>query len=309
MRLTLRQLQIFAAVAESGSTTAASAAVAMSQSAASTAINELERALDSRLFDRIGKRLVLNETGRALLPQARAMLDTVDDIETRFGVGSTRSAGSSVAIHLRIGASTTVGNYVLPPIIAAYRGDVPESLIDVRIGNTSEVAQDVAQMQVDFGLVEGPTHEPELVAHPWLSDELVIVCAPGYPLAMDRGRGRISVDALRSERWLLREPGSGTREAVEQVLLPHLHHLNGELQVGGTEAIKQATAEGLGITCLSARAVRDLVALGRLVVLDTALERLERRFYLIHHRQKQFSQGLQAFLAHCDPARIASRAG
>ena len=306
MRLTLRQLQIFAAVAECGSTRSASASVAMSQSAASTAINELERALDSRLFDRIGKRLVLNESGRALLPQAHTMLDAANDIETQFGIGTTRRAGSAVAIRLRVGASTTVGNYVLPPIIAAYRAEAPRSLIDVRIGNTSQVAQAVAQMQVDFGLIEGPCHEPDLVAHPWLTDELVIVCAPDYPLARDRSRGRIPISALRTERWLLREPGSGTREAVEQVLLPHLHHLHSELQFGGTEAIKQATAAGLGITCLSARAVRDLVALGRLIVLDTALKRLERRFYMIHHRQKQFSQGLHAFLTHCDPSRIES---
>ena len=111
---------------------------------------------------------------------------------------------------------------------------------------------------------------------------------------------RVPLKALRQARWLLREPGSGTREAVEQVLLPHLHHLNGDMQPGSTEAIKQAAAEGLGLACLSLCAVQDLVTLGRLVVLRTTLPRLARRFYLIQHRQKRLSGNLQRFMAHCE---------
>jgi DNA-binding transcriptional LysR family regulator len=99
---------------------------------------------------------------------------------------------------------------------------------------------------------------------------------------------------------LLREPGSGTREAVEHVLLPHLHHLNGDMQPGSTEAIKQAAAEGLGLACLSLCAVQDLVTLGRLVVLRTTLPRLTRRFYLVHHQKKRLSGNLQRFVAHCE---------
>lgn len=115
-----------------------------------------------------------------------------------------------------------------------------------------------------------------------------------------RGRAGVPLKALRHARWLLREPGSGTREAVEQLLLPHLHYLEGDMQPGSTEAIKQAAAEGLGLACLSLGAVQDLVTLGRLVVLRTTLPSLSRRFYLVHHRKKRLSASLQRFVAHCE---------
>lgn len=296
MRLSLRQLQIFAAVAETGSTTAAGLQVALSQSATSGALNELEALLGARLFDRVGKRLVLNDTGRALLPQARALLDGAQGIEDQFG------AGQGIATQLRVGASTTIGNYLLPALVASYMNATPGTTVDLTIGNTSEVAAAAARLEVDMGFIEGPCHEPEVLAQPWLEDEMVIVCAPSHPLVQGDPGVRAGLKALRQQRWLLREPGSGTREAVEHALLPHLHQWVQPMQLGSTEAIKQAAAQGLGLTCLSRCAVEDLLTLQRLTVVDTTLPRLSRRFYLIHHRQKQFSASLQRFSAHCQPA-------
>jgi DNA-binding transcriptional LysR family regulator len=154
-------------------------------------------------------------------------------------------------------------------------------------------------MEVDVGLIEGPCHEPDLEARPWLEDKLVIVCSPFHPLAKRDMRSRVVFKELRQQRWLLREPGSGTREVVEGALLPHLHQWEQSMQLGSTESIKQAAAEGLGITCLSLCAVQDLIRLQRLVVVNTSLPRLTRRFYLIHHRKKQFSSSLLHFVDHC----------
>jgi len=299
MRLTLRQLQIFAAVADAGSTTAAGLQVALSQSATSGALNELEALLGARLFDRVGKRLVLNDTGRALLPQARALLDGAQAIEDQFGLGGSAGAGQGIVTQLRIGASTTIGNYLLPALVASHLSSTPGTAIDVTIGNTSELASAVARLEVDMGFIEGPCHEPEVVAQPWLEDEMVIVCAPSHPLMRGDLGARVGLKALRQQRWLLREPGSGTRETVEHALLPHLHQWVQPMQLGSTEAIKQAAAEGLGLTCLSRCTVEDLLTLKRLTVVNTTLPRLCRRFYLIHHRQKQFSASLQRFSAHC----------
>ena len=120
MRLTLRQFQIFVAVADTGSTTAAAESVALSQSATSNALNELESLLGERLFDRIGKRLVLNDVGRVLLPQVRALLDCAISIERQFGIGGDGTAEVRAAMQLRVGASTTIGNYLLPGLIASY---------------------------------------------------------------------------------------------------------------------------------------------------------------------------------------------
>lgn len=301
MRLTLRQLQIFTAVADTGSTTAAGLRVALSQSATSGALNELESLLATQLFDRIGKRLLLNDSGRALLPQARAVLESAQEIEEQFGVSATPGANGILTTRLRVGASTTIGNYLLPGLIASYQRMWPQAGIDVQVGNTREAALAVTRLEVDIGLIEGPCHEADLIVYPWLEDELVIVCAPDHPLRQSATNRRVSVKTLGKARWLLRESGSGTREAVEHALLPHLNHFGSEMQPGSTEAIKQAAAEGMGLACLSACAVQDLVTLGRLVILDTALPRLTRRFYLIHHRQKRFSANLERFIAHCAP--------
>ena len=300
MRLTLRQLLIFTAVADTGSTTAAGERVALSQSATSGALNELESLLGAQLFDRIGKRLLLNDNGRALLPQARSLLDGAQEIESQFGLGSTGAATAPLVTRLRVGASTTIGNYVLPALIAGYSRTWPGAAVDVVIGNTRDIAAAVTRLEVDIGLIEGPCHEAELRVTPWLQDELVIVAAPTHALVQEGVQARVPLKALRQARWLLREPGSGTREAVEHVLLPHLHHLDGDMQPGSTEAIKQATAEGLGLACLSLCAVQDLVTLGRLVVLRTTLPRLTRRFYLVHHQKKRLSGNLQRFVAHCE---------
>ena len=307
MRLTLRQLEIFVAVAEHGTTTAAGGTIGLSQSAVSGALAELEGLLGSPLFDRIGRRLVLDDTGRALLPQARALLDGAREIEAQFTIGGGRRGKPAPAppIRLRLAASTTIGNYLLPDLVAGFCADASTSQYDVRIdvhiGNTRDVAAAVARLDVDLGLVEGPCHEIDVVVRPWIADRLVVVCAALHPLALASaadGR-RITLRQLRDAAWLLREPGSGTREAVEDALLPQLHQLRGSMDFGSTEAIKQAAAAGLGLTCLSHYAVSDLVALGRLVILDTPLRNLTRRFSLIHHRQKRFSVVMERFVQHC----------
>jgi len=299
MRITLRQLAIFTAVADAGSTTAAADRVALSQSATSAALNELESELGARLFDRVGTRLVINDTGRGLLPQARAVLDGAAGIEREFALGGAPSS-------LRVGASTTVGNYLLPTLIAAWQRAQRGAHVDVEIANTAAIAAAVARMDVDVGLVEGPCHEPDVVAQDWREDELAIVCAPSHPLLRGDPARRLNVAALRQATWLLREPGSGTREAVEQALQPHLHQLDEGPRFGGTEAIKQAAAEGLGFTCLSLFAVQDPVALGRLVRVRTTLPRLARRLWLLHHRRKRFSRSLAGFVDFCRHADARS---
>ncbi|HEY9027775.1 MAG TPA: LysR family transcriptional regulator [Burkholderiaceae bacterium] len=296
MRITLRQLEVFTAVADAGSTTAAGERIALSQSATSAALKELEHLLGARLFDRVGTRLALNDTGRAVLAQARVVLDGAAGIEREFGQG-VRGAKASAAAPLRVGASTTIGNYLLPGLIASWLKAAPGARVDVRIGNTAETAAAVVRLDVDLAFIEGPAHEPELRLERWREDELVVVAAPSHPLV--RAGGRLGVAALREVPWLLREPGSGTREAVEQALLAHLREPREGMQFGGTEAIKQAAASGLGFACLSIATVRELIALKKLVRVETTLPRLTRPLYLARHRAKRFSPTLERFVAHC----------
>jgi DNA-binding transcriptional LysR family regulator len=292
MRLTIRQLQIFLAVAHSGSTTAAAEQVALSQSATSAALNELENLLDCRLFDRVGKRLILNDNGRLLLPQAGQVVDAAKTIEQQF-----LSPGMAQGGGLQIGSSTTIGSYLLPSMIAAYRQQHSELQVRVTIANTADIVAAVVNFEVDVGLIEGPTHAADLQVEPWMVDELLIVASPQHPLA--GAEKKVGVAQLREAEWLLREPGSGTREAVEQVLLPHLHHLRQSYEFGNSEAIKHATAAGLGVSCLSHAVVADFLQSGRLIELRTSLPRLHRHFYLIHSKHKILSLRLMQFLAYC----------
>ena len=292
-RMTLRQLQIFVAVAARGSTTGASGDLALSQSATSAALIELEGVLGTPLFDRVGRRLSLNDAGRTLLPQARQLLESAQALEERFVAWDV-----SASFSLQIAASTTIGNYILPASMASFLRTRTEGRIELRIGNTEEVARAVASFDADLGFIEGPCHEPRVQAVPWRTDELVIVAAPSHPIVREAARGRVNVAALRKCNWLLREPGSGTREAVEHALLPHLHEFQSSLEIGSAEAIKNAASEGLGLACLSHLVARDFVQLRRLVILRTTLPPLRRNLSLVLHRHKFISPAMQAFIAH-----------
>jgi len=290
MQVTLRQLHIFSAIAEKGSTKAAALHIALSQSATSAALKELENVLNTQLFDRVGKRLLLNENGRVLLPQARQMLDSARTIEQQFQPSQAPGAG------LHIGASTTIGIYVLPQLLGR---TITTSQPRIMVANTASIAAAVARFQLDVGLIEGPCHEHELMVEPWIEDEMVVVCAPHHPIVPTTSTSSVSLDALRDAQWLLREHGSGTQEAVAHLLLPHLHQLRPAIELSNSEAIKQAAIAGLGITCLSRTMVASALRTGELIELHTALPYLSRRFYLIHHRSKTVSPPLLAFLQHC----------
>lgn len=286
MHITLRQLEVFTEVLKSGSTTQASVVLALSQSAVSAALADLEGQLGVQLFDRVGKRLVINEHGRLLYPKALALLEQAGEIEQLF-----RHDGGA----LRIAASSTIGNYMLPEMIARYRQDFPATPLELNVGNSQDVIVAVADFRVDLGLIEGPCHMPELVTQPWLEDELVVFAAPDNPLAGQP----LTLAMLANAPWILRERGSGTREVLDHLLLAHLPHFQLVMELGNSEAIKHAVRHGIGISCLSRRVIGEQLASGALVELQLPLPPLIRTLYLIHHRQKHISNALQRFLSYC----------
>ncbi len=286
MHITLRQLEVFAEVLKSGSTTQASVVLSLSQSAVSAALADIEGQLGVQLFDRVGKRLVINEHGRLLYPKALALLEQAGEIERLFN----QDNGS-----LRIGASSTIGNYMLPGMIADYRLDFPHTPLELNVGNTNDVINAVADFRVDLGLIEGPCQMPELITQPWLDDELVVFVAPENPLA-----GQVvSLESLAREPWILRERGSGTREVLDHLLLPQLPDFNLVMELGNSEAIKHAVRHGIGISCLSRRVIAEQLASGSLVEIHLPVVPLVRKLYLIHHRQKHISGALSRFLTYC----------
>jgi DNA-binding transcriptional LysR family regulator len=261
--------------------------LSLSQSAVSAALTDLEGQLGVQLFDRVGKRLVVNEHGRLLYPRALATLEQATEIEQLFREDNG---------HIRVFASSTIGNYILPEIIARYRRDFPALPLELSVGNSQDVINAVSDFRVDIGLIEGPCHAAEIIAEPWLEDELVVFAAPGSPLLT----GDVTLARLAEAPWILRERGSGTREIVDYLLLSHLPEFHMGMELGNSEAIKHAVRHGLGISCLSRRVIAEQLDSGTLVELQVPLPRLTRMLWRIHHRQKHLSNALSRFLRYCE---------
>lgn len=258
----------------------------------SAALAELESALAQPLFDRHGRRLHLNALGRQLLPQAQALLDHADALE---------HATQQPSVRLKLAASSTIGNYVLPALLARLRQQIaPDSQLDLLIGNTQDVVDAVLRFDVDLGLIEGSCRGEALEIEPWMEDEMVIVAAPDHPLA----HGRVSHAALRQAAWLMREPGSGTRELIDSRIAAAVGPLHVALELGHSEAIQRTVAAGYGISCLSRYVVNDALRDGRLAIVDSGLPRIARPLLIVRHRDKHPTRGLAQFVEalHSDAA-------
>lgn len=291
LRFSLRQLELFSTVARTGSTSAAGEEAALSQSAVSSAVNELEQTLGVTLFDRVSKRLVLNDAGRALQDRATHLIWEARAIEREF-------SGGHPPCHLKVAASTTIGNYLIPGILADYHGRYPERRVDTQIGNSHEVIRLVSEARVDVGLIEGPSPAADLVSHKWRDDELIIVASPCDRLAVaqsDSGQP-VSGAQLRQASWLFREEGSGTRDAVRSALYPYLGPLSPQTVLGSSEAIKYAVELGLGISCLSRILVQWMLDKGSLIELRTDFPRLTRPLSIISHPARPPSTAMSDFL-------------
>jgi DNA-binding transcriptional LysR family regulator len=286
-RFTLAQLEVFTAIARGGAMRTAAGKLARSHSATSSALRELETALGVQLFDRVGRKLLLNENGRAFLPKAVGIVDQALDAASLF-------AGSHAA-PLRIAASYTVGEYLLPDLIVQWKRGQPSAQVRLDISNTTDVFDAVASFAAEVGFIEGQHTHPELLVRRWRTDQLCIVASPDHPLASQR----VTLPRLASAAWVLREPGSGTRDASDQWLIPNLAQVTLELELGSNEAVKRAVASGLGLGCLSRLAVEDAVANGWLVELKTPLPPMHRTLSMVVHRARQPGALVRGFVEHC----------
>lgn len=289
MKYSLRQLEIFVTISRTESVSRAAEALSLSQSATSTALSELERQFDLQLFDRVGKSLRINETGRQLLPRAVELLDRAHEIEALL-------QGHAGFGYMKIGATLTVGNYLATLLVARFLQEHPESRIQLQVHNTSTIVQQIVNHELDLGLIEGDTHHPDIEVQPWIADELVVFSAPGHQLAK---ASSISIEQLLQEQWILREKGSGTRETFDRALRNNHSKLNIRLELEHTEAIKRAVESGLGIGCISRLALKDAFRRGSLVPLATPDLNLGRYFYFLWHKQKYQTTGMREFIAMC----------
>lgn len=289
MRYTLRQLEVFLAAARYENVSRAAESLAMSQSAASAALKELEQQFDVLLFDRIGKRLKLSELGRVLRPEAEALLARAADLQQSL-------AGEKMGGTLQIGATLTIGNYLAVQMIAAFRREYADTNIALSVANTRAIAEQVATFEIDLGMVEGELQHPDLEVSYWRDDVLQVFAAPGHPLA---GASAVGDDALLDQAWILREPGSGTRQTFDRAMRGLLPDLTIAMELQHTEAIKRAVEAGLGIGCLSRICLEEAFRRGTLVPLDVRHRDFSRHFYLVTHRAKFHTAALSRWLELC----------
>lgn len=254
MALNLHHLRVFAAVAEQRGFSRAAAALHISQPAVSKAVRQLERRIGVPLLERAGRGSRLTAAGEQLAARARELfaVETVAEEELRALRGL--EAGS-----LRVGASTTVATYLLPPILARFHDAHPAIVLRVVSANTRAITRALLERRLDVALVEGPVEHPRIRARRWRSDELVLIAPPDHRLA---SRRNVDAHELATERFVVREPGSGTRVVAERALAKSGVRPAVGLQLGSTEAVKQAVAAGLGLAIVSRYAAEDQLALG-----------------------------------------------
>ncbi|HDN9008137.1 LysR substrate-binding domain-containing protein [Aeromonas sp. 602658] len=288
MKLTLQQLKVFATIARYGNLGLAANELCLSKGAVSQSLQELERQLSTPLFDRIHPRLQLNNEGRLLQPAAEELLTRMQDIENLFSPDAEPSG------QLRLGASQTIGNYLLPTLLASSKQELglPPK---VTINNTHLLCHALANFELDMALIEGENHHPDLLAEPWLQDEMLVVAPPGHPLA---NKKELSLSRLGGEIWVLREAQSGSREQFIQQIQPELPRWQPGLELNTLEAVMLAVEKGLGISFISRLAASDRLADGRLIALPLS-RRFPRQLSLIWHKQKYHSTSLRHFIHFC----------
>jgi len=286
--VSLRQLRLFVAAARHPSLAAASRRLNVSQATLSEAIRDLEGVLGRRLFDRDGRRLRLNALGHGFLVDAEHLVMEADDLVRRHGVKR----------QLTIGASVTIGNYILSDVLIALRRLQPELGISVVIRNTETIAKAVAAREVDVALVEGAIRNSDLEVRPWRNDALVVIAAQGHPVA----RGATVKDLMKAD-WILREVGSGTRESFDSVTRDWPQPARVAMTVGGNELLKALVRDGAGLGCLSAAAVVDEARRGELSIVPTGPFVMGRILRIVTPMGRRPDDAVSAFLSVCEQSR------
>jgi len=284
MKLTLRQIEIFLNVVEQGHLTNVAKSMGLSQSAVSMSIKELEHILGRPLFDRLNKKLILNEVGRNFFEAVEPLFRKLEDIEYEFQ--NTENKGT-----VRVGASTTVVDYLIPPIACRYMGTYPDVKVQLKEGNTQQIAEMVKRGDLDMGFVEGEVYDPDLIKEVIGDDELVVITA-NEALASRTWK----IEELAKERWILREEGSGTRAVFLDYIKERVPNLEIFMELGHTESIKSLLQGGKAISCVSALAVSEELEDGRLKKVSIEDFDCRRHFYAIYHKDKYRSDLFRKFL-------------
>jgi len=283
MKITLRQMEIFLNVVLHGHLTNVAKEMKLSQSAISMSIKELETILGRPVFDRINKKLILNEIGRAFHKEIDPIFKKLADIEYEFKNSENKGM-------IRVGASTTIVDYLMPTIICSYMSAFPNVKITLKEGNTKEIAAMIKEGSIDIGFVEGFVSGSEIIKEKIGIDELVVVTAQ-KSLAKS-----CSIDEIAQKRWILREEGSGTREVFLEYVKEKVENLHIFLELGHTESIKSILRNGECLTCISKISVESELKEEKLFQVPVKEFSCKRDFLMIYHKDKYHSDLFEKFV-------------
>jgi len=282
-----QRLRVFQAVATFLSYSRAAEHLSISQPGVTFHIKALEREYGTDLFERVGNRLYLTDSGRTLSGYVQRM--ALMEEEARVALGELKGLDSGLLV---VGASATIGIYLLPEVLGEFRKRHPGIKVSLRVGNKRHTVERLLENELDFGLVAGPVVQDALVTEPYVDDELVVIVSPSHRFAREP---IVYPGELRRETFLVREPGSGTQELMEERLAQLGVSPADTMQLGSTEAIKQAVSANLGISIASRYSVEAELLAGRICAANVPSLKLQRRLLLLHHKDKRLSRAALAF--------------
>ncbi len=287
MNFTFRQLQLFEAVARNNSFTRAAEELYLTQPAVSTQIKQLEEAVDTPLFEHMGRKIFLTEAGREMHEFSREIAQKFTDI------GMVLDEMKGVRRGMLNISVTSTGKYLAPYLLAAFCRQHEGITVNLDVTNRETLLRQLADNVPDMAIMGMPPHDMDLVADSFISNPLVIIAPPDHPLAKG---SRISLERVLQESFIMREQGSGTRNAVERFLLQRELSITTTMEMSRNEAIKHSVMAGLGLGIVSIHTLELELALGRLVVLNVEGFPILKDWYVVHRAGKRFSAAAQAFL-------------
>ena len=270
-------MRVFITVADKKNFSKAAKALSLTQPAVSFQIQTLEQYYQTMLFDRVNRHVKLTAAGELLLDYAVHMNNLQAELERNM-----QQLTGHVKGELLVGASTTIGEYILPYVVGAFKQNYPDVNATIQIMNTKDIAENVDNKSFDLGIIEGPVELPEnMESIAFLEDELVLAIPADHPFAE---KGSITLEELKTLPYITREPGSGSRLIFEQALIDadfDIEELNMVMELGSTTSIKSAIMGGLGISTISKWAIQDLVKTGKVAALSIEGLTLKRTFNII----------------------------
>ena len=289
-------MRVFITVADKKNFSKAAKALSLTQPAVSFQIQTLEQYYQTMLFDRVNRHVKLTAAGELLLDYAVHMNNLQAELERNM-----QQLTGHVKGELLVGASTTIGEYILPYVVGAFKQEYPDVNATIQIMNTNDIVENVNNKSFDLGIIEGPvelTENMESIA--FLEDELVLAIPSNHPFATKES---ITLEELKTLPYITREPGSGSRLIFEQALIDadfDIEELHMVMELGSTTSIKSAIMGGLGISTISKWAIQDLVKTGKVAALTIEGLTLKRTFNIILNNDKFHSEATGKFLDFLD---------